>query len=99
MSGFLSVCACLEVPQQASLTAQYGWLLANKGDVDQGTRLLREARLREPANGEIRWQLATTLAKAGRTAEARDELRAALSSANPPPPGPALDQLKAQVGL
>lgn len=86
-------------PQQASLTAQYGWLLANKGDVDQGTRLLREARLREPANGEIRWQLATTLAKAGRTAEARDELRAALSSANPPPPGPALDQLKAQVGL
>jgi cellulose synthase operon protein C len=86
-------------PQNASLAAGYGRLLVERGDAEAGVRLLREARLREPANGQVRWQLASALAKVGRQAEARDELRAALASAQPPAAGPELDRLKGQLGL
>jgi cellulose synthase operon protein C len=86
-------------PGQAQFADTYGWLLVQKGDLENGVRVLREARLREPNNGLIRWHLASALAKSGRTAEARDELQAALSSNMPPAPGPELTQLKAAVGL
>jgi cellulose synthase operon protein C len=86
-------------PQNATLAAGYGRLLVERGDAEAGVRLLREARLREPANGQLRWQLASALAKVGRQAEARDELRAALASAQPPAAGPELDRLKGQLGL
>lgn len=86
-------------PGVAAYADTYGWLLVQKGDLDNGVRVLREARLREPSNGQIRWHLATALAKAGRKAEAKDELQAALASTAPPPPGPDLNRLKAEVGL
>jgi len=43
--------------------------------------------------------LAIALSKAGRKSEARDELRAALATTNPPPTGPELSALKVEVGL
>lgn len=86
-------------PENAALAGNYGWMLVQKGDLENGVRVLREARLRAPADGALRWSLASALAKAGRKAEARDELRAALASTPPPPPGPELNALKAELGL
>ena len=86
-------------PDQAQFADTYGWLLVLKGDLDNGVRVLREARLRDPNNGLTRWHLASALVKSGRTAEARDELQAALASSMPPAPGPELSKLKAAVGL
>lgn len=86
-------------PQNAGLAAAYGRLLVERGDAEAGVRILREARLREPANGQVRWQLAAALAKVGRQNEARDELRAAIGSAQPPAAGPELERLKGQLGL
>ncbi len=86
-------------PDNAALAGGYGWMLVQKGELDNGIRILREARLREPGDGIIRWNLASALAKAGRKAEARDELRAALASGSPPNPGPELSALKTDLGL
>lgn len=86
-------------PQDVRHASRYGWMLAQTGDVDGGLRILRDARFRDPGNGALRWQLALLLNQAGRKSEAREELRAALSSANPPNPGPPLDRLKADLGL
>ncbi|AOF83513.1 putative PEP-CTERM system TPR-repeat lipoprotein [Methyloversatilis sp. RAC08] len=57
-----------------------GWILVQNAQIDAGLRHLREARLRDPANPEIRFHLAWALAKSGRKAEARQELEAALQS-------------------
>jgi Flp pilus assembly protein TadD len=46
--------------------------------VDAGLRHLREARLRDPQNPEIRYHLAAALAKIGRKEEAQQELDEAL---------------------
>lgn len=86
-------------PDNAALAGNYGWMLVQKGDLENGVRVLRDARLRAPADGGLRWALASALAKAGRKAEARDELRAALASTPSPPPGPELNALKAELGL
>lgn len=55
-----------------------GWLSFRQGQVDRGLALLRDARLRDSNNPEIRYHLAAALAKSGRTTEAREELAQAL---------------------
>ena len=72
-----------------------GWILAQKGQNDAALRHLREARLRSPQNPEIRFHLASVLARTGRSTEAKQELEAALS------PGanfPGLEAAKALRG-
>jgi putative PEP-CTERM system TPR-repeat lipoprotein len=60
-----------------------GWALFNQGgQTDRALQLLRDARLREPGNPEIRFHLATVLAQTGRKTEAREELEAALKAGN-----------------
>ena len=86
-------------PQNAALAASYGSMLVNKGDLENGVRVLREARLRDPGNGSVRWLLASALTKTGKKAEAKDELRAALASSTPPSPGPELNKLKIELSL
>lgn len=56
-----------------------GWIAFQTGNADRALQLLRDARLREPGNPDIRYHLATVLAKAGRRNEARDELEAAVA--------------------
>ena len=65
-------------PQDAAIQDTLGWTLVKQGQLDQGLRHLREARLRDPDNPEIRYHLASALARAGRKNEARGELEHAL---------------------
>lgn len=57
-----------------------GWILFHGDEIDRALSLLRDARLRAPGNAEIRYHLAVVLAKLGRTAEARDEIKTALAA-------------------
>lgn len=70
--------AVAKSPGNAYATDTLGWILFHEGRTDEALQLLRDARLRAPENPEIRFHLATVLAKTGRKAEARDELEAAL---------------------
>jgi len=58
-----------------------GWAAFQAGQNDKALQRLRDARLRDPGNPTTRFYLATVLARAGRNAEAREELQAALRTA------------------
>ena len=83
----------------SSTGALLGAILLQRGSAEEGLRYLREARLRQPANGEIRFHLAQALVKTGRNAEAKDELAAALVAPLPVHNSPELANLKHQLGL
>lgn len=70
-------------PQSAQVIATTGWAAHHAGQRDRALQLLRDARLRDPDNGEYRYFLATVLAGLGRKAEARQELDAVLATASP----------------
>lgn len=57
-----------------------GWILLKQGQLERGLGILRDARLRDPDNPEIRYHLAVALAKANRPNEAAEELAQALRS-------------------
>ena len=57
-----------------------GWIAFQNGQPDRALQHLRDARLRDPANPDIRFHLAAVLAHTGRKTEARDELQAAVKS-------------------
>lgn len=70
--------ALAAAPGNVVATDTLGWAAFQAGQVDRAVQLLRDARLRNPDSAEIRYHLATALAKAGRHLEAREELHAAL---------------------
>jgi putative PEP-CTERM system TPR-repeat lipoprotein len=57
-----------------------GWIAFQGGQTDRALQLLRDARLRDPNNPDIRYHLAAVLAKTGRRSEAREELEAAVAN-------------------
>ncbi|MFN0313805.1 MAG: XrtA/PEP-CTERM system TPR-repeat protein PrsT [Burkholderiales bacterium] len=61
-------------PENPVIQDTLGWLMLQQGDAEGGLRYLREARLRDPTNQEIRYHLALALTKLGRQAEAKKEL-------------------------
>ncbi len=65
-------------PNNPNAIDTLGWALFQSGQTDRGLQLLRDARLREPGNPEIRYHLAVVLAQTGRMTEARSELESAL---------------------
>jgi cellulose synthase operon protein C len=67
-------------PGAAHIIGTTGWAAYKAGQSDRALQLLRDARLRDPDNPDTRYFLAVVLSGAGRNAEARDELDAALSS-------------------
>jgi len=86
-------------PSSAEAVDTLGWVLALQGKYDQALRHLREARLRDPSSGNIRFHLAYALSKSGRKAEAKDELAAALNAPNRPAEVKELGILKQELGL
>jgi len=67
-------------PRDAQVIDTAGWAHHLAGHSDRALQLLRDARLREPGHPEIRYHLAAALAQAGRKAEAREEIDAALKN-------------------
>jgi putative PEP-CTERM system TPR-repeat lipoprotein len=78
-SGFAERAYSLR-PNDPVVIDTLGWLLFRQGQIDRGLALLRDARLRNPTDPEIRYHLASALAKSGRRGEARDELGQALKT-------------------
>lgn len=72
--------ALANAPGNAIIVDTLGWALFLNGQSDRALQLLRDARLRQPGNPEIRYHLATVLAQSGRRAEAKDELLTALKN-------------------
>lgn len=54
------------------------WAAFKAGQPDRALQLLRDARLRDPANPDTRYFLGAVLASTGRNTEAREELEAAM---------------------
>jgi Flp pilus assembly protein TadD len=90
--------ALKQMPNNPAYADTLGWILVGKGQVEAGLRYLREARLRSPENSEIRFHLASALAKIGRNDEAREELKAALAGSSRVSGG-TVTQLKKELGL
>jgi putative PEP-CTERM system TPR-repeat lipoprotein len=67
-------------PEAPHIIGTAGWAAFKAGQHDRAIQLLRDARLRDPANPDTRYFLASVLAAMGRPAEARNELSAALQS-------------------
>jgi cellulose synthase operon protein C len=67
-------------PGNAHAIDTLGWALFQSGQTDRALQLLRDARLRQPDNPEIRFHLATVLAQTGRKTEALEEVEAALKT-------------------
>lgn len=68
-------------PENSSVVDTLGWILINKGDINGGISLLRDAE--ELGNGrpEIRYHLAFALAESGNTQEAKRILQEILNGA------------------
>lgn len=86
-------------PNDASIQDTLGWTLVRQGQLDAGLRQLRDARLRAPQNPEIRFHLASALALAGRSDEARRELQPMLAALDATPSGPNARKLANELGL
>lgn len=69
-----------KAPGNALVIDTLGWALLQNGQSERALQLLRDARLRQPNNPEIRYHLGAALAQNGRTTEAKEELEAALRS-------------------
>ncbi len=86
-------------PRSPEVADTLGWVLVRRGQLERGLALLREARLRSPDNGEVRYHLAYALAKFGRKAEAKDELVAALGLLKDLSGFEELPQLRRELGV
>ena len=67
-------------PGDPAILDTLGWILVEQGQLDEGLRYLRDARLRDTQNPEIRYHLAVVLNRTGRADEARIELEPVIAS-------------------
>jgi cellulose synthase operon protein C len=72
--------ALAQSPSSAITTDTLGWALLQNGQIEKALKVLKDAKLRDPASSEIRYHLAAALAQAGSKKEAREELDLALKS-------------------
>lgn len=62
-------------PQVPAIADTYGWILVERGDVEQGLPILQKATQDSKLQPEIHYHYAVALARAGRREDARRELR------------------------
>lgn len=86
-------------PGAAQYVDTLGWILVQRGELDNGIRHLRDARLRSPGSLETRYHLAFALAKAGRKSEAKTELASALGANAKMAGDPDVKRLMTELGL
>lgn len=67
-------------PQAPHVIGTAGWAAFQAGQPDRAVQLLRDARLRDPANPDTRYFLGAVLASTGRQQEAREELSHAVKT-------------------
>lgn len=67
-------------PENGSVVDTLGWILASKGEYQDGIRYLRDAVKLENDRVEVRYHLAAALAASGSAGEARDILQDILSN-------------------
>ncbi len=67
-------------PDNGRTTDTFGWILSNNSDTDRALELLRESVRQAPDNSEIRYHLASLLAAAGETDEAKNMITELLVS-------------------
>lgn len=67
-------------PQSSQVIATAGWAAFHAGQAGRALELLRDARLRDPTIGEVRYFLAEVLVTMGRKEEAKQELQVALAA-------------------
>ena len=67
-------------PDNASVIDTLGWILLQKGEIDDGVDLLRKAATTSPDSREVQFHLAAGLAKQGKKAEAIEILQSVLES-------------------
>ena len=73
--------ALAAAPADPGVIDTAGWVLLQNGQTERALQLLRDARLRRPADPTIRYHLAEALVQVGRKAEAKAELDVALAAA------------------
>lgn len=91
--------ALAAAPDDPEVADALGWILVQRGDPSGALRHLRAARLRNPAQMDIRFHLASALAQVGRKAEAREELAVVVANAGGRALPPAVQQLRKDLGL
>ncbi len=70
-------------PGDANTIDTLGWALFQNGQPERSLQALREAKLTDSGNGDVRYHLAVVLAQKGNKGDARAELETALKSARP----------------
>ena len=68
------------LPEHGSVIDTLGWILVNKGSVDEGVDLLRRANDFTGGRAEVRFHLAAALLRSGQEDEARELLEQVLST-------------------
>ena len=84
-------------PQSVPVKDTLGWILLERGDLEEGLQLLKDASAQPQAGVEIQYHYAVALARTGSTAEARQRLEGLLRQDNAFAGRDAAKQLLAQL--
>jgi Flp pilus assembly protein TadD len=68
-----------QAPESPLIADTFGWMLVERGQIEQGLALLRKAQASQPEHPQINYHLAIALVRSGAKNEARGILKSLLS--------------------